>query len=273
MLSGVEYHFKRLTFIEMLVDLQVMKLGISTWAYQDLPLAKALERISRLSNHAEILCEAKHSLLDPENQDVLESFSLEYTIHGLVTDVNIASIYPGIRRASVEIHRQAIEASANIGAALYVLHPGYAAWLPCRPKALRSLGNSLEELAAAAEDYEIIVAVENMPKSDWLFFHRPGMNLRGMNLVLDVGHAHTCGSLDAFLEQDDIAHMHLHDNSGQNDDHLPLGHGGIDFQPVLRVAEERGIVAVLEHKSEELLLESLDNLKNFLAIQHKYTAQ
>jgi hypothetical protein len=39
-----------------------MKIGISTWAYLDLPLGEALERISKLSGRAEIICDAGHSL-------------------------------------------------------------------------------------------------------------------------------------------------------------------------------------------------------------------
>ncbi len=89
-----------------------MKIGISTWAYQDLSLAAALERISRLCGRAEILCEARHSLLRPENLEALASFSLDLTVHGLVADINISSIYPEFREASVRLHRRAIAASA-----------------------------------------------------------------------------------------------------------------------------------------------------------------
>lgn len=242
-----------------------MKIGISTWAYQDLPLTEALERISALSDHAEILCESRHSLLDPENQEIVESFPLRYTVHGLVTDVNVASIYPELRRASVEIHSRAILTSTAAGAGLYVLHPGYNSWAACRPRALRALEDSLQELAMMAEDSGIAVAVENMPKSDWLFFHHPGLNRRGMGLVLDVGHAQTCGTLPEFLECRELAHVHLHDNCGDKDEHLALGKGCIDFGPILRTIEERGITAVLEQKSEQEVLESLDALKTFEA--------
>jgi hypothetical protein len=91
------------------------KIGISTWAYQDLSLSDALERICSLSDNAEILCEARHSLLDPSNLEAVDSFSLKYTVHGLITDVNIASIHNTIRSASIELHSKAIEASAVAG--------------------------------------------------------------------------------------------------------------------------------------------------------------
>lgn len=238
-----------------------MKIGISTWAYQDLPLVEALGRISQHSDRAEILCEARHSLLRPENLETAQSFGLKYTVHGLVADINIASVYPEIREASVRLHRRAIEASAAAGAKLYVIHPGYVAWSFYWHDAMQALDKSLEELSILQEELGIRLAVENMPKSDWLFFHKPDLDLHGMGLVLDVGHAKTCGTLNEFLEHSELAHVHLHDNSGQNDEHLPLGKGCIDFRPVLKVIEEKGVTAALEQKTEEGVLESLKALK------------
>lgn len=238
-------------------------IGISTWAYQDMSLQEALERISQLSNFAEILCEARHSLLDPKNLEATESFDLKYTVHGLVADVNLASIYPELRDASVSLHRRAIEASAAAGASIYVVHPGFTAWSFYRPAALQALDKSLQELSPLQEELGMPLGIENMPKSDWLFFHKPGLDLRGMRLVLDVGHAQTCGMLGEFLSCQELAHVHLHDNSGENDEHLPLGKGCIDFRPILEMIQKRGITAVLENKSEKGVWESLERLKAF----------
>ncbi len=237
------------------------KIGISTWAYQDLSLSDALERIVSLSDNAEILCEAQHSLLDPSNLEALDSFSLKYTVHGLITDVNIASIHDTIRSASVELHRKAVEASAVAGASVYVVHPGFTSWPFYRDQALQSLDKSLEELRLMQDEFGISICVENMPKSDWLFYTYPGLDLRGLGTVLDVGHANTCGSLDAFLAEQDVQHVHLHDNAGCSDDHLPLGQGSIKFGPVLGMIRTRGISAVLENKSEAAVLESLNVLQ------------
>lgn len=240
-----------------------MKIGVSTWAYQDLDLNEALQKISEISNRVEILCEARHSLLRPENIEVLQSFSLGCTVHGLVADINIASVYPELREASARLHKRAIEASAVAGASLYVIHPGFTAWNFYRLDAMKALDKSLQELSPLQEELGIRLGVENMPKSDWLFFHKPDLDLHGMGLVLDVGHAKTCGTLAEFLEHPELAHVHLHDNSGQNDEHLPLGKGCIDFRPVLKVIEEKGVTAALEQKTEEGVLESLEALRQF----------
>jgi len=165
-----------------------MKIGISSWAYLDLPLGEALERISRLSGRAEIICDAGHSLFFSDNLESASSFSLKYTIHGLIADINIASIHPEFREVSVKLHRRAIEAGAAIGAELYIIHPGYTPWSFCWLDALQALDQSLAELAPLQEELGIRLAVENMPKSDWLFFNKPDLDLHGMSLVLDVAH-------------------------------------------------------------------------------------
>lgn len=233
-------------------------IGISTWAYQDLSLAEALEKIACMTKRAEILCETGHSLLDKENVAAARSFDLDYSVHGLITDVNIASIHEAIRSASVELHRQAIEASAEIGASVYVVHPGYTSYPFYREAALRALDRSLEELRPLQDEYGIRLAVENMPKSDWLFYPRPGtLDLKGLPTVLDVGHANTCGSLGEFLVSSEVVHMHLHDNAGERDDHLSLGRGSIDFRPILEKLASGRASAVLENKTEDAVLESL----------------
>lgn len=243
-------------------EIMTAKIGISTWAYQDLPLGDALERITSLSDNAEVLCEAQHSLLDPSNLEALESFSLKYTVHGLITDVNIASIHEPIRSASVELHRRAVEVSASGGASLYVVHPVFTSWPFYRNQALGALDKSLVDLRLMQDEFGISICVENMPKSDWLFYSCPGLDLRDLGTVLDVGHANTCGSLDAFLANQDISHVHLHDNKGDSDEHLPLGRGSIEFGPVLEMIETKGISAVLENKSEAAVHESLKVLRS-----------
>ena len=59
---------------------------------------------------------------------------------------------------------------------------------------------------------------------------------------LDVAHAFIEGGmgrirlyLTRFSEK--LAHIHIHDNHGELDEHLPLGAGAIDFQKVVKVAE------------------------------------
>jgi sugar phosphate isomerase/epimerase len=68
---------------------------------------------------------------------------------------------------------------------------------------------------------------------------------------LDVGHAHAAGpgTLPALLEQfgDRLVHVHVHDNDGTADQHLPLGDGTLDVDGAaraLRAQHYDGLVTI-----------------------------
>ena len=114
------------------------------------------------------------------------------------------------------------------------------------------------------------MALENLPKCPWPFFSSPGLDLKGLGIALDVGHANTCGSLNAFLTCPEIIDVHLHDNKGMRDDHLAIGQGNVDFGPVLEMISARKITAVLEHNSEMAVMESIKALRAFETMQKSF---
>src|SRR5690606_29940757 len=86
---------------------------------------------------------------------------------------------------------------------------------------------------------EVAVALENRPdnrhqlKHFREIFHR----LPDLKLLFDIGHGNikTAKSMTRdylFALSDRLVHVHLSDNAGQEDDHLPIGapkQGGIDL--------------------------------------------
>ena len=65
----------------------------------------------------------------------------------------------------------------------------------------------------------------------------------GVRVCLDIGHAHYSGTpLEAWFDVlgPSIACLHLSDNRGRFDDHLPLGDGGIDWAMVVRLYQRLG---------------------------------
>ena len=87
--------------------------------------------------------------------------------------------------------------------------------------------------------------------------------LSQLYLTLDVGHAQLLrpetSAFDLIAAYPDrIKHLHLHDNMGGNsvndDLHLPVGTGNVDFQGILGVLKEAGYMgtATLELKPQEI---------------------
>ena len=92
-----------------------------------------------------------------------------------------------------------------------------------------------------------------MPGAGHSHFTHPGdLDLRGLGLVLDVGHASISGCLDDWLDDPRarLRHLHVHDNHGEgdhDDPHLGLGEGVLDAAAVMAAAREAGASVMLEH--------------------------
>ena len=69
------------------------------------------------------------------------------------------------------------------------------------------------------------------------------VNRSNVGITLDVGHAVIAGHnpLDyVHLLFDELFHVHLHDNHGETDEHLPLGQGVIDYVGLIQTLKQLG---------------------------------
>jgi sugar phosphate isomerase/epimerase len=78
-------------------------------------------------------------------------------------------------------------------------------------------------------------------------FDETGLN--NVGIVLDVGHANIEGTLDSFLDKcpERLVELHLSDNMGEQDQHLGVGNGKIDWKNLttkLRNINFNGIVMI-----------------------------
>ena len=94
--------------------------GISTFCLHQEPLTTALDKISSISDHIEVMDEGLHYL---ENSEPLMSYSAHFSIHAPCRGTNLASLLEPIRRASVEVIEQCFLIAAEVNAGV-VVHPG-----------------------------------------------------------------------------------------------------------------------------------------------------
>ncbi|MCP4713914.1 MAG: sugar phosphate isomerase/epimerase [Deltaproteobacteria bacterium] len=84
----------------------------------------------------------------------------------------------------------------------------------------------------------ITVVIENVvePAADTLIALADLVGNEHFGLCLDVGHVNLCSEIPPAqwisAMGPRIKHVHLHDNHGTLDDHLPTGSGSIDFDPI-----------------------------------------
>ena len=129
----------------------------------------------------------------------------------------------------------------------------------------RALAESFEELKSHAQG-RCTLCVENVagfryPLVKPLLERYLGGSL---GLCFDVGHVNVLGPADrrvelAFLKKHlrHVHHSHIHDNSGQRDEHLVLGKGVIDFVPFFKLLVRTDALLVFEVRPRQAGVESL----------------
>ncbi|NOK61422.1 MAG: sugar phosphate isomerase/epimerase [Chloroflexi bacterium AL-W] len=179
-----------------------------------------------------------------------------------------------VRRAAVEEVAAALPIFADLGVKLVNVHIvrgvgsfGYANMLALN-------GKSFAELAELAEPHGIRIMVEHPPESG---LHvddiRKILNADArLGFHLDVGHANVGGDrlevlLKAFNQR--LCHVHVSDNRGRSDDHMPLGAGSIDWPKVIHLLKKSGydgtITLEVFVQDRDWLLHSAEKLREWWA--------
>jgi sugar phosphate isomerase/epimerase len=243
-------------------------IGISTSAYADRLLPAALERIAELVPAAEIRSFGMHTLLSKRNKAEAVQAGLWYSVHGPFGYTGIWDVDDALRLKALDEHRRHLEASAEIGARLYVVHPDWRPDAgPRDPAVVAQLDRSFETLRAWQDELGVEIVVENMPGAGHSHFSHPGdLDLHGLGLILDVGHASISGCLEDWLDDPRarLRHLHVHDNHGEGDDddpHLGLGEGVVEVAAVMAAARAAGATVMLEHDRDAAVVTSLAHLR------------
>ena len=99
------------------------------------------------------------------------------------------------------MHRRHLAAVAELGGRVYVVHPDLQRrWKGWDARVVHTLESSFEDLAELQEESGVNIAIENLPFVRHTHFRAPGdLDLKGLGLSLDVGHAAVTGTLAAWL--------------------------------------------------------------------------
>lgn len=167
----------------------------------------------------------------------LASAGLRVSLHAPFADLNPGALEPLVLAATEKRFRQTLEVADALGARLIVFHPGFDRWKYGGLNHLWLEANldfwpPLLDLAARLD---CRMALENIfeQRPDTLAGLLDALDSPWLGHCFDVGHWHLFSTVP--LEKWFTAlgprtvHLHLHDNRGRRDDHLPPGQGKIDF--------------------------------------------
>lgn len=176
----------------------------------------------------------------------LQGEGLEHTIHGPFRDLSPGGDDPKVRAVTRERLHQTMELAGIFRPRCVVFHPGYDPWRYQGYEGLW-LQNSVETwepVVQRAEQIGITLAMEN------IFEKTPATILSLLKSIgstrfrycLDMGHLNVFGQtrLGQWVKTmaPYIVEIHLHDNTGETDDHLPMGAGNIDFPMLWRLIHQ-----------------------------------
>ncbi len=206
----------------------------------------------------------------------LKGYSQEQkeTLRDLLAQVDPVSTHSGLSSWVPEQLREEISLSAYLGASALVVHLNTLAFEEPEPPTA-----GIAEVAAFARDQGLTLALENSGRKsiDVLRNALPivGDDPRasGLGLCIDTGHANRSCTRDGitpaqFIDElrELIVEVHLNDNEGAADLHLPPGEGTIDWHAVLPAirALPDGAVVCLEPTSPGDPVQTLERARDFL---------
>jgi len=248
-----------------------MKISVSTLGMYPATIDKVLEFVTDdlKLDYLEIVKEYPYYNL---TREAFENYDINLSIHAPMSDINIASHVDKVREASIMEMVDSFKRANEWGANRVVVHPGTIPIMGLKftDKILDYNLESLKRLDKIADDYGVMMCVENMPLFERMLYTNIDAlfelveNELNCGITIDVGHAHNNGfSEEEMFDSDNIHHIHLSDNDGSFDMHHELGRHDIDFPKIFKILKEKKYddICVIEVKTKQQILKSMDYLK------------
>lgn len=158
-----------------------------------------------------------------------------------------ASPLAGIRAAAIAEMERTFPVFAAVGVSLVNIHPDHGQRTVgiSRDDCLRWNVEAFAALAPRAAAHSLRLMVENVPGAYETVAQFGALLDADVRLGwhFDIAHAQVRGNrahdfLTAFGER--LVHVHLSDNTGREDSHLPLGGGRLDWKRLVRAVKRAG---------------------------------
>ena len=205
---------------------------------------------------------------------VLRGEGIVCTVHAPFMDLSPGGLDKGVRAVTKDKLKRAVTFANLLGALGVVCHPGYDKWRfgEYVDVWLKGSIEIWDEVLDTAGD-GLPVMLENIfeEEPDTLYELLRHYDGRNLYFCFDSGHFNlfTKVSLDKWLSMlgNKIREMHLHDNYGKRDDHMPIGRGTFPFRELKAYlkAHRESLILTAEVHDEADAVEAVKNLKEFVA--------
>ncbi|MBL1211751.1 MAG: sugar phosphate isomerase/epimerase [Ignavibacteriae bacterium] len=199
-----------------------------------------------------------------------EKYNVKLSIHNPY-NINASDIIPTFRKSDTSFMLAGIRLAAELQAEHITAHIGNFYWFPVerwmRKKALNRFIKCMDGIVEQCEVNNITFALENVvpiPQgSDYYFlgdnledfsFLFERLNSKYFMFCLDIGHANVAEGVLPYIDHfgENIKTIHFHDNLGDDDTHLPIGKGNINWSKVARAIQEINFTGPIISECREL---------------------
>ncbi len=212
-----------------------------------------------------------------ETADRLAGSGLSVTFHAPFLDLRPGAIDPKIRQVTLERLRRVFELLPLFRPRSIVCHPSFDEKYYISSED-QWLANSLETwncLIEYVRGTETIIAMENVyekgPHQLRPLFD--ALDSPHVRFCFDTGHANTfgCAPCTEWMEilGDRLGEIHIHDNDGTTDQHLPVGEGNFPFRELLALVRAKNLTPILtvEAHSDKSLRRMLENIRQMKLLE------
>ena len=210
-----------------------------------------------------------------ELKKITKETNIKFTMH-MPDEADIGSFYESVRAGYVQLFSDTIDWAKEAGVKLLNLHimEGAKMTLPDRKVYIydkyseeftENFIKSIKTLSSKAQKNNIVLSIENSSNFGKRYIQDvldEALTYPKIKLTWDTGHDAVSNFKDRIYlleNREHIAHMHLHDAKGSHD-HQVLFEGELNIKKLLDFAQSMNIMTLIEVKTEEALIKSIDNL-------------
>lgn len=242
-----------------------MKISYQTSSYLNYPIREVFSQLSHLGYDGIEISAATEcggfypSVVTDEKvravRELAQSFRLPIVSYDceLITPSgwNIASESQSVRRRTIDYVHSAISLAERMGAQFVVVVAGRATYGVRKKNAWKWAVEGLQGCTSYAEGKHILLGLEHLTPLegnvvvtlDDVLQILEDVDSPNLVALLDTGHVGVVGeSLVDYVFQlgEKLGHIHVDDNDGASDDHLPPGLGSINFDPFFAALKKTG---------------------------------
>lgn len=204
----------------------------------------------------------------------LNKSGLPCTLHGPFMDLSPGGVDRKIKEVTIERLSKTIEVASLFKPKVIVFHPGYEKWKFDGDVRLwfESSLQTWRPLVKEATKQGLTLAIENVFEEapDSLLMLLNEIESPHFRFCFDTGHHHVFSKtpLSLWIEslKKYLFEIHLHDNHGEMDEHLPMGEGSFNFDELFNLFTQFGLkpIYTLEPHEEAHLWRGLEAAQKYI---------